>query len=316
MKIVVIGKQGQLGRYLQQTLGDTAVYLSRDALDMADTGLVFERLMAFSPDIIVNASAYTDTSRAEKEPGLAYAVNAASVAEIARVAAHRNATLIHVSTDYVFDGEKVGGYQENDTPNPLNVYGASKRLGELLIQKITEKHIIIRTSWVFSEFGQNFVKTIVNLAKKRDELEIVSDQFGCPTYAGHLAVMIAQLVHTLKNHQDDPELASKFGLYHYADSPACSWFDFGNAIVALSREAMPDITAARILPVAASHWPSNLVRPKNGELCCQHIAAVWGVKRHDWQSGLVSVVNQLASTELTSTELTSTESADAEIKNA
>lgn len=289
MKIVVIGKNGQLGRYLQQVLGERAIYLSRDELDMSDVGQVYERIHSFAADVIINASAYTDTKMAEIQQGLAYAVNAAAVGELARAAADCDAWLIHVSTDYVFDGQSDTPYTENDMVAPQNIYGASKLLGEQLVQTLSPRHVVLRTSWVFSEFGHNFVKTIAQLALEKESLDIVADQRGCPTFAGHLAQVIGHIVQQL----DNENVSS--GVWHYADAEPCTWHDFGSAVVEALRQRGEPVRVEKIHAVDSTQWPSPIIRPQNGVLDCHAIMSDFGVTQKSWRDGLHYVISALSS---------------------
>lgn len=294
MNILVIGKNGQLGRHLQKHLSDESdnvTYWSRADLDMAATQRVYDTVMAAQPDVIINASAYTDTQLAEVQPGLAYAVNGASVGELARAAKDNDVLLIHVSTDYVFDGDSSVPYVENAANNPQNVYGASKLLGEELIQSIMPKYCVLRTSWVFSEYGKNFAKTIVRLAAEKDTLQIVADQQGCPTFAGHLAQVIVDLT---KRYQVNTADEWRSGLWHYADQSACSWYDFATAIVdEMKQQSMP-VSVAEIESVSSADWPSPIKRPQNSALACQAIMQDWGIAQYDWRMGLRQVIGELA----------------------
>lgn len=290
MKIIVIGKNGQVSRHLGKVLGDKAIFLSHAQLDLAHIDTIYPTILATQADVIINAGAYTDTKRAETEQGVAYAINGASVGELARVAKDLNALLIHISTDYVFDGEKQGAYLETDMVNPVSVYGASKLLGEQLIVAISPKHIILRTSWVFSEYRDNFVKTIVKLAQERAQLDIVADQVGCPTYAGHLATVIGELVLRYGKQSDDAFVS---GLYHYADADVCSWFEFAQAIVAAVQVHNSPPSVAILNAVASEAWPSPIKRPKNGELNGEKLRQDFAVERFNWRDALPNVIANL-----------------------
>ncbi len=292
MKIIVIGKNGQVSRHLRRVLGDKADYIARAELDLAHVSRVYDYFMATGAQVIINAAAYTDTQLAESEPGLAYAVNAAGVAEVARAANDLKALLVHISTDYVFDGEKKGAYLTTDKPNPISVYGESKLLGERLIAATCPNHIILRTSWVFSEYGRNFVKTIATLAQEREVLEVVANQRGCPTYAGHLAKVIGEL---LVRYQQKQQAGAETptGIYHYADSAACSWYAFAEAIVAGLTERNGAKAYAQLEPIDREAWPSVIRRPENGELDCQKLEADWGIARYDWRDILPTVLANL-----------------------
>ncbi len=289
MNIIVIGKNGQVSRHLGQVLGQSATLLSHADLDLNRISSIYPQLMATGADVLINAAAYTDTKRAETEQGLAYAINGAAVGEIARAAKDLQALLIHISSDYIFDGSKDSPYVENDVPNPLSVYGHSKLLGEQLIAAIAPRYWIIRTSWVFSEYRENFVKSIAALAQQQSQLDIVADQMGCPTYAGHLAKVIAEMLSHAAQRQraGQPELS---GIYHYADADCCSWYDFASAIIDTLQSGNKNPKLATLKPINSAEWPSIVQRPQNGVLDCRRIEADWGIKRFYWRDSLPQVL--------------------------
>lgn len=292
MKIVVIGKNGQVSRHLGRVLGNQAELLRRSELDLSCLNTIYPILVAKQADVIINAGAYTNTKRAETEQGLAYGVNGAAVGEIARAAKSTGALLIHLSTDYVFDGQKETPYQETDGVNPISVYGASKLLGEQLITAIAPHYLIIRTSWLFSEYRENFVKTIANTAMQQTQLKVVADQRGCPTYAGHLAKIISEIMVRYQQKQRAGETVSS-GIYHYADNQPCSWYEFTQAIINELNHSGKSVAVKTLDAVKSSEWASPVSRPQNGVLNCEKIAKDWGVRRFDWLDGLRQVIGEL-----------------------
>lgn len=295
MKIIVIGKNGQVSRHLYTVLGSKATFLSRAELDLAQVNTVYPTLLATQANVIINAGAYTDTQRAESEPGLAYAINGAAVGEMARAAKDLDALLVHISTDYVFDGEKREPYTETDTPNPMSVYGDSKRQGEQLIEAIAPRYLILRTSWVFSAYRQNFVKTIAKLAKEREQLDIVADQTGCPTYAGHLAQVIGDILVRYHRQSETGKIPAS-GIYHYTDAPSCSWFEFAQAIVTTLQEIETVETAqplATLKAIDSAAWSSPVRRPQNAVMSCERLYADWGITAFNWRDCLSSVLKAL-----------------------
>lgn len=291
-KIIIIGKSGQVSRHLGSVFGDKAELLPRSELDLAELGSIYPTLMNKQADVIINAGAYTDTKLAECEQGLAYGVNGAATGEMARAAKDSQALLIHLSTDYVFDGKKDSPYVEEDDTGPLSVYGASKLLGEQLIADIAPQYLIIRTSWVFSEYRDNFVKTIATLAGQKSQLDVVADQIGCPTYAGHLAKIISEITVRYRQKLRIGESFSS-GVYHYADAQPCSWHEFATAIIRIMTEQQKHLTVDTVNAVNSSAWESPIQRPQNGVLACDKIERHWGVQRFSWIDGLRQVIAEL-----------------------
>ncbi len=293
MQVLVVGKSGQLARHLASRIPD-AIFLSRKELDMLDSSLVYKKIAGLDVDLIINATAYTDTKLAESESGDAYAVNAYSVAEIARIAKNKNIPFVHVSTDYVFDGEANAPYQEGSEANPQNIYGASKLLGEELAMRIWKKTIVIRTSWVFSEFGNNFVKTILTASLERESLDIVSNQIGSPTYAGNLADTIVKIKNIIENKNTVASNKKiEYGIYHYVDKDSCSWFDFANEIVRKAKKIGYNTKVKEINSVHSDSWVSPIKRPENGVLSCKKINKNMLIEQKSWQEGLDVVLTKL-----------------------
>ena len=278
--ILVTGAHGQLGRELAAalgTLGDV-IALDHTALDLADRDGVVKTVRAIAPALIVNAAAYTAVDRAEQERDAAFAVNGNAPAILAEEAKRLNAVVIHYSTDYVFDGTQRVPYDENVTPNPLNAYGETKLVGERAIAASGAAAIVLRTSWVYSLRGSNFLLTIRRLALDRDELRVVADQIGVPNWARSLAKATATLVG-----RGIPYLAERAGLYHMSASGHTTWYEFAQAIVG-------EGTRARIVPITTADYPTPARRPAYGVLNTGKFERTFGLTLPHWQSSLQSCV--------------------------
>jgi dTDP-4-dehydrorhamnose reductase len=280
MTVLVIGRSGQLARHLHDRLSQ-AVFLSRAELDLSISG-VEQRVLEQRPSLVINAAAYTQVDRAESEPEVAWRVNVDGAAAIARAAAQLKVPLIHVSTDYVFDGSRRTPYHENDPVRPLSVYGRTKLAGELAIMDRCPSHWIVRTSWVFSEFGSNFVKTMLRLASERSELRVVDDQFGRPTYAGDLADLIVRLSERLAE-----GTRVRPGTYHVGGGDVVSWREFADAIFAeacnLGLLARPPIVRG----IATAEYPAPATRPPRAVLApSRALLRALAARPPDWRIGL------------------------------
>ncbi|MFA0026286.1 dTDP-4-dehydrorhamnose reductase, partial [Vibrio sp. 10N.261.49.A5] len=229
MRVLITGCHGQVGSCLTKQLTNDenteVLALDRKHLDIMSQEAVNAVVTEFQPTIIINAAAHTAVDKAEEEVELSYAINRDGPKYLAQAAQDVGAAILHISTDYVFDGKKEGEYLESDTTNPQGVYGKSKLAGEIAVAQACEKHVILRTAWVFGEYGNNFVKTMLRLAESRDALSVVGDQFGGPTYAGDIASTLIQIAKCIT--QGD---TVEFGTYHFTGLPHVSWFDFAEAI--------------------------------------------------------------------------------------
>jgi len=231
------------------------------------------------PDLIINAAAHTAVDLAESEPLSAFAINATAPGILAEEALALDIPLIHYSTDYVFDGTKAGPYNEDDTPNPLGVYGKSKLAGEQAIRDVQGKHLILRTSWVYSTHGRNFLLTMQRLLQEKPELRVVADQIGAPTWAGTIANSTLSLI----EHWQANDVAN-WGTYHLTAQGETSWFGFAQAIgEALRQQGKP---CADLLPIPSSDYPTPAARPLNSRLDCSRLQRDWGVSQPDWQTAL------------------------------
>ena len=284
MKMLLTGVQGQVGSALLPLLPvlGTVVGLDRTHLDLADPDAVRAAVLAHRPQVILNAAAYTAVDRAETEPGLAHAVNAVAPGILAETARHIGAALIHYSTDYVFDGSASRPYTETDTPHPLGVYGQSKWQGEQAVLASGAPALVLRTSWVYSLHGRNFLRTMLRLGKERDSLQVVDDQWGAPTWAGSLARATTHILHQALEAGDfHAFLEQHSGIYHMTNGGATTWFDFARAIFALRPEC-----TARVTPIPASAWPSPARRPANSRLDNRKLLEHFHCRLPDWEDAL------------------------------
>jgi dTDP-4-dehydrorhamnose reductase len=293
MKIVLLGTSGQVGRELGprlEGLGELAA-CDRATADFTRPEAVVALLRREQPRVIVNAVAYTAVDKAESEPDQARLVNETAVAAIAAEAARQDAAFVHYSTDYVFDGTKVGPYTETDAPHPLSVYGATKLAGEEAIAAAGCRHWIFRTTWVYAAHGHNFVRTILRLARDRDALRIVDDQFGAPTPAALIAAVTAAFVSRLGG-----PTAPAAGIYHLAPHGETTWCGFARHILATARDQGVELSCPpeRVAAIATTDYPLPARRPANSRLCTARLEAALGRRLPEWQDGVGPVVAALA----------------------
>lgn len=280
MRILISGQHGQVSRELQRRLGTIGEVIvpGREQLDLLQPEQIREQVRTIRPDLIINAAAYTAVDLAESEADAAFAINATAPGIFAEEALALDIPLIHYSTDYVFDGTKVGAYTEHDVPNPLGVYGASKLAGERAITDVQGKHLILRTSWVYSTHGRNFLLTMQRLLQEKAELRVVADQIGAPTWAGTIAENTLALIERWQAG------TSAWGTYHLTARGQTSWFGFAQAIgEALRERGKP---CAELLPIPSSDYPTPAARPLNSCLDCSRLQRDWGVSQSDWQAAL------------------------------
>jgi dTDP-4-dehydrorhamnose reductase len=288
MKILVLGCKGQLGRCLNDQLINTeheVIYTSREQINIADFEQTKSKILEFSPDLIINATAYTAVDKAEEDQKTANLINHLAVKNIADTCNQLECWLIHVSTDYVFDGNTKIPYKEDDKTNPQGVYGETKLKGELAIQASGCKHIIIRTAWVFSEYGNNFLKTMLRLGAERDELSIVGDQIGCPTYAQDIAKSIVEIVPQLNSRKDND-------IYHYCGDQPCSWFEFAKEIFDFINK-YDHISIPIIKAVTTEEYPTLAERPKFSVLDNKKIQENFDIFSSDWKVGVESSLKKV-----------------------
>ncbi len=288
MTILVLGTTGQLACHLREELPE-ATFWGRAALDLGATADIKPAITRFAPTAIVIAAAYTAVDKAETERALAWAVNADAPARIAEAATALGVPLVHVSTDYVFDGTKRGEYAIDDPVRPASVYGASKLAGELAVRALCARSWVLRTSWVFSEHGQNFVRTMLRLAATRDSLRVVADQLGRPTYARDLARAIARTLARIESAS-----SVDFGLYNATGGPIVSWFQFASAIVERAHGLRILEKRTPISAITTAEYPTAAQRPANSALLpSAEWAAAVGAP-FDWLSGLDEVLRKIA----------------------
>lgn len=284
-KIVIIGGNGQLGNCIRKIAPDFEnkyefIFTDSKTLDITDEDQVNDFFYDHKPEFCINASAYTAVDLAEKEEGKAFAVNAYGVAHLAQACADHKSILIHVSTDYVFDGDTNLSYSEDDFTNPIGVYGQSKRKGEELALEINPKTVILRTSWLYSEFNKNFLKTMINLFSQKDELGIVADQFGQPTNANDLAEAIMEIIETPNK---------MFGIFHFSNYPETTWFEFAKKIAEFSKSTV------KLNPLTTEQYPTPAKRPTRSTLALDKIEQVYKIEPKHWENSLEDCVNTLSS---------------------
>jgi dTDP-4-dehydrorhamnose reductase len=291
MRVLVTGVNGQVARALGEraaSAGHEVQTLGRPQLDLSgEADRIVSAIESAAPEAIVSAAAYTAVDQAEQEPELAFAVNATGAGAVARAAARLNVPLVHLSTDYVFDGEKAAPYAETDQTNPMGVYGASKLAGERNVLSEQPNSAILRTAWVYSPFGRNFVKTMLRLSEERDEVAVVADQIGNPTSALDIASGLFAVISNLVA-SDDP---ARRGIFHMTASGEASWAEFAAAVFRASQPLGGP--AANVRRIATADYPTPAKRPANSRLDTSRVAAVHNVRLPDWQSSLETVVRRL-----------------------
>jgi len=295
MKILLFGKNGQVGWELQRSLAPLGKLIALDADsremcgDFTDLDGLIRTIRAVAPDVIVNAAAHTAVDKAESEPELVRAINALAPAALAQEAKRCNAWLIHYSTDYVFDGSGEQPWRETDAAAPLSVYGATKLEGEQLIQQAACRHLIFRTSWVYGARGGNFAKTMLRLAQERDSLTVINDQIGAPTGADLLADVTA---HAIRAARQQPELS---GLYHLVAAGETSWHSYASFVLDYARRAgIPlKVTPDAIQPVPSSAFPTPAKRPLNSRLDTAKLQSAFGLTLPVWQNGVTRMLTEI-----------------------
>lgn len=286
MVVLVTGASGQLGQSLQSISENYPemefIFASSSDLDITDTEKTITFFRKTKPAYCINTAAYTAVDKAESEPEKAFQINVKGSQNLAEACAETNTILLHVSTDFVFDGEKTTPYTEEDTPNPKGVYGKTKLEGEQVIQATWSKHYIVRTSWVYSEFGNNFMKTMLRLASERDTLNVVADQIGTPTYAVDLAQTLLVIIR-----YDFQNGSKPYGIYNFSNEGVCSWYDFAKKIFELSHT----IITVNSIPTTA--YPTPAERPKYSVLNKQKIKNVFKTDSSNWDVSLSKALQQL-----------------------
>lgn len=290
MKLLVTGRVGQVARALFEAgamAGETVAVVGRPALDLLDRSSIEAVIDRERPTIVINAAAYTQVDQAESDEAAAFAVNADGARHVAEACAARALPVIHLSTDYVFDGKKDIAYRESDPTGPINVYGRSKLAGEEAVAAACAHHLIVRTSWVYSPWGSNFVLTMLRLAQTRRIINVVSDQFGCPTYAPHLADALLSMA---RRATSQPKTTT-WGVYHAAGCGETNWCEFARDIYrAASAHGLP---AAEVQPIQGKDYPTPAARPQNSRLNTQALHQHFGAKLPDWREGTAACVARI-----------------------
>ena len=288
MKILITGAQGQVGKELVSIATNkdyNVIAAGRVELDVTQLKSVEEYIASKTPDIIINAAAYTAVDKAEEESDSAYAINRDGAGNLAAVCTKLNIPLLHISTDYVFDGSSTKPYSKTDTVSPLGVYGLSKWQGEEAIRNQLDAYIILRVAWVFGAQGNNFVKTMLRLAKDRDELNVVADQFGGPTPAKQIAETLITLVDRFKK-----EKTLQWGTYHYCGSEKTSWYDLAKEIFKQAYEKGILKKEMKVNPITTEQYPTPAKRPKNSMMDCSKIKNTFGIDMPNWKKSLNDVI--------------------------
>lgn len=278
MRVLVTGANGQLGFDVLKELQKQNIECygaTRKDFDLVDFEATEKFIINYTPDVVIHCAAYTSVDKAEDEQGLCYLVNASATENIAEVCNKINAKMLYISTDYVFDGTKDGFYEIDDTPNPINIYGKTKLLGEQAVQKILDKYFIVRISWVFGEHGNNFVKTMLRIGKERKEINVVADQYGSPTYTVDLAPLLVEIIKT-----------DKYGIYHATNEGVCTWAEFAEDIFKIAK------LDVKVNHISSALYPTRAKRPVNSRLS-KNCLKINGFKvLENWKFGLESYIKK------------------------
>jgi dTDP-4-dehydrorhamnose reductase len=302
LKILITGKNGQVGHELFRHLADTSheiICVGTAECDASEPTAIRALIQTVKPDVLINLLAYTAVDRAESEPYLVQAINADTPEVIANEIKKLGGLLIHFSTDYVFDGQKTSPYTESDTPKPLSVYGLTKLQGDQAINQSNVDHIILRTSWVFGLHGNNFLKTMLRLATEQEVLRVVNDQFGAPTSARFLAQTVTQILGRLAperhSNKETADRTALTGLYHCSCSGRTSWYDYAKFAIELARNhgVKLKLPADKLIPIPSSKYPTPAVRPANSVLDNTKLERTFGIQRPDWQTEVGQVIQAL-----------------------
>lgn len=299
MRLLVLGANGQVGSEMERAFASTCnsnnvevevLTASRKDLDLSDLHKVKPFLKSAAPDFVVNAAAYTAVDQAETDKELAFAINSDAVKEIAHYCRDAGSSLLHISTDYVFDGSSDEPYAELDEVGPTGVYGQSKLAGEQVIRESVSRHIILRTAWVFGTQGNNFVKTMLRLAKTNSELSIVADQVGAPTSSKAIAFSIVDMVLTMGRAEVDDK---RWGTYHFSGLPYVSWADFANEIFHQAMELEIIGSRPKVNCIETSEYPTPAARPANSRLNCSKIQSSFGIAPDEWKNSVGLMLQEL-----------------------
>lgn len=290
MKVLLIGAKGQLGRCLSEILANTnyeIMLASRSDIDLLDFNSMEKQILEFRPNIIINAAAYTNVDMAEVESDLANLINNQAVLKLSQICKSIDSSLIHFSTDYVFNGKSDIPYAEDDQTNPLGNYGKTKRLGELAIQNTIDKHIIIRTSWVFSEYGNNFLKTMLRLSETSSNLRIVGDQHGCPTYAHDIAKAVIKIIAKIESGFQE------WGIFNFSGDSKTSWHGFANKIFDERLLIDSNYPNPSLTKITSNEFETKAERPMFSTLNNTKIFNSFDITPSDWRNGIKNVLNKI-----------------------
>ncbi|MHC1745247.1 MAG: dTDP-4-dehydrorhamnose reductase [Syntrophobacteraceae bacterium] len=292
MHVTVVGNKGMLARDLAALLDEKGISqwgADLPELDITQADKVYQLVKGSGATVVINCAAYTAVDKAESQPDVAYAVNRDGVRNLAMVCRDLDIPLVHVSTDYVFDGKLRRPYLEDDPPCPLGVYGESKWAGENELRSVHRKHIILRTSWLFGAMGNSFVKTILRLARERNELRVVDDQFGCPTWTGDFAEVLIGIV---KAAEAPGERQGLWGTYHYCGLEETTWCGFAAEIIEQAK-GLTELRAGQVTPITTAEFPTAAGRPPWSVLDCGKIKQQLGILQKSWRDGLSTVIRTL-----------------------
>jgi dTDP-4-dehydrorhamnose reductase len=290
--ILLIGSNGQVGSYLLQVLTQVGniVPITRKDVDLAEPESLRKVIREYLPQIIINAAAYTAVDKAQSEPKLADAINGVAPSVMAQEAEKLGAFLIHISTDYVFDGNNSRPYSETDVTNPVSAYGISKLAGEQAIQQVCTRYLILRTAWVYGSLGKsNFVKTMLRLGKDKQEIRVVADQIGTPTSARSIASALASLIPLIQT-----DISALTGIYHYTNSGTASWYDFADAIFEEAQILGFPLQIQRLIPITTPEYPTPAIRPAYSVLACKKISTLLGTYPPHWRQSLKVILKEMA----------------------
>ena len=289
--ILVIGAKGQLGRELVgqgEKLKGSVIGVDVDELDITNQTAIRDFFKEQTFSVVINAAAYTAVDQAEKEPELVFAANSEGPHNLAMLCHEKSIPLIHISTDYVFDGLKLGAYNEDDLPSPVGIYANSKAEGEKRVAMASKRHIVIRTAWLYGIHGNNFVKTMLRLGREKTEIKVVNDQYGCPTNAAELAAAILTICR--KVHEND--IFDAWGVYHYCDEGETTWYGFAETIFKMA-SGYETLVIQNLIPITTQEYPTPVKRPPNSVLSCDKIQRIFGIQRKPWEESLRHMLNRL-----------------------
>jgi len=294
MRILVTGAKGQVGWELSNRSGRRGfeiLALDRSELDITYSSAVSKEVNRSGISLVINAAAYTAVDEAESKPELAFAANRDGPAYLASACAEAGIPLIHISTDFVFDGEKQGPYQERDQVSPLSVYGKSKAAGETAVRERLREHIILRTSWVYGVHGRNFVKTMLRLGREKEVVQVVANQYGCPTYAADLADAILKIAARIQDNRQVP-----WGTYHYCGKGVTSWHGLGEATLSLAKK-YTSLRVKKIEAIRTAEYPTPAKRPFNSVLDCSLVEKTFNIHPKPWRESLAQMIKIMFSVE-------------------